>query len=206
MATRGMNKVVSDMDEHGKLKADIKVIIKESMDALASKDDKVISASIKKKCDEKFGPMWNCIVGEDFKTAFAHENKVRPPTDERARRQGESARAARALACARPASTGTASLLRALPHPPPASPSAALHLCRDGKDEHHGVEDVTPPLDAAALGRTPPARKKRRQTYTRVRGAAHARCACRPPSREAVAAVHGPASGRAARARRRTCR
>ena len=88
MATRGMNKVVSDMDEHGKLKADIKVIIKESMDALASKDDKVISASIKKKCDEKFGPMWNCIVGEDFKTAFAHENKVRPPTDESARRQG----------------------------------------------------------------------------------------------------------------------
>jgi dynein light chain LC8-type len=74
-STRGMNKVVSDMDEHGKLKAEIKVVIKESMDALASKDDKVISASIKKKCDEKFGPIWNCIVGEDFKAAFAHESK-----------------------------------------------------------------------------------------------------------------------------------
>lgn len=36
--------------------ADAKVIIKEAMDALASKDDKVISAYIKRKCDERFGP------------------------------------------------------------------------------------------------------------------------------------------------------
>ncbi len=36
--------------------ADAKVFIKEAMDALASKDDKVISAYIKRKCDERYGP------------------------------------------------------------------------------------------------------------------------------------------------------
>jgi hypothetical protein len=75
MATKGFNKITSDMDEHSKIKADVKVVIKETMDAMATKDDKVISAAMKKKCDEKFGPTWNCIVGEDFKCAFAHENK-----------------------------------------------------------------------------------------------------------------------------------
>jgi hypothetical protein len=45
------------------------------MDSLATKDDKVISAAIKAKCDERFGPIWNCVVGEDFKAAIAHENR-----------------------------------------------------------------------------------------------------------------------------------
>lgn len=45
------------------------------MDAYASKDDKVISGHIKRKCDERFGPTWHCIVGEDFKAAIAHESK-----------------------------------------------------------------------------------------------------------------------------------
>ena len=59
----------------GKMKSEARAIIKEAMDALATKDDKVISASIKRKCDEKFGPTWNVIVGEDFKAAVSHENK-----------------------------------------------------------------------------------------------------------------------------------
>ena len=63
------------MDEHSKLRADAKATIKEVMDALATKDDKVISAAIKRKCDERFGPTWTCVVGEDFKCAFAHESK-----------------------------------------------------------------------------------------------------------------------------------
>ena len=26
-------------------------------------------------CDAKYGPTWQCIVGEDFKAAFTHETK-----------------------------------------------------------------------------------------------------------------------------------
>ena len=70
-----MGNIVSDMDEHGKMKADMKTVIKEVMDAFAAKDDKVISGHIKRRCDEKFGPTWHCIVGEDFKAAIGHESK-----------------------------------------------------------------------------------------------------------------------------------
>lgn len=104
-SVRGMNKVESDMDEHGKLKAEIKVVIKECMDALASKDDKVISAAIKKKCDEKFGPTWNVIVGEDYKAAFAHENKHFVSASDRG---GERAAGLPAAAAAAYAGTGAA--------------------------------------------------------------------------------------------------
>ena len=45
------------------------------MDTLANKDDKVISNYIKKKLDEKYGPTWHCVVGEDFKAAITHESK-----------------------------------------------------------------------------------------------------------------------------------
>jgi hypothetical protein len=47
MGTRGMTRVVSDMDEHSKVKADAKVIVKEAYDSVGSKDDKVIAGFIK---------------------------------------------------------------------------------------------------------------------------------------------------------------
>jgi dynein light chain LC8-type len=34
-----------------------------------------VSAIIKRLCDEKYGPTWQCIVGEDFKASFTHETK-----------------------------------------------------------------------------------------------------------------------------------
>ena len=47
MGTRGMTRVVSDMDEHSKVKADAKLIVKEAYDAVGSKDDQVIAGFIK---------------------------------------------------------------------------------------------------------------------------------------------------------------
>ena len=43
--------------------------------ARRSKQDREISAVIKRLCDEKYGPTWQCIVGEDFKASFTHETK-----------------------------------------------------------------------------------------------------------------------------------
>ena len=43
--------------------------------ARSSKQDREISAHIKRACDEKYGPTWQCIVGEDFKASFTHETK-----------------------------------------------------------------------------------------------------------------------------------
>jgi hypothetical protein len=43
--------------------------------ACSSKQDREISAHIKRACDEKYGPTWQCIVGEDFKASFTHETK-----------------------------------------------------------------------------------------------------------------------------------
>lgn len=76
MATRGQQRVVSDMDEHSKLKADARAVVKEALEAMGSKDDKVIAGYIKKKFDEKYGPTWHCIVGDDFKAAVSHESKT----------------------------------------------------------------------------------------------------------------------------------
>lgn len=28
-----------------------------------------------RKCDERYGPTWHCIVGDDFKGAVSHESK-----------------------------------------------------------------------------------------------------------------------------------
>lgn len=41
----------------------------------STKQDREVSAIIKRQCDERFGPTWECIVGEDFKAAFTHETK-----------------------------------------------------------------------------------------------------------------------------------
>jgi hypothetical protein len=41
----------------------------------SAKQDREISAVIKRQCDEKYGPTWQCIVGEDFKASFTHETK-----------------------------------------------------------------------------------------------------------------------------------
>jgi dynein light chain LC8-type len=76
MANRGGLVVkASDMDEHNKLRADAKGVVKEAFDALGSKDDKVISAYIQRKMDDKYGPTWHCVVGDDFKAAISHESK-----------------------------------------------------------------------------------------------------------------------------------
>ena len=37
---------------------------------MTAKQDREVSAYIKKQCDAKYGPTWQCIVGEDFKAAF----------------------------------------------------------------------------------------------------------------------------------------
>ncbi len=42
-----MTRIVSDMDEHSKVKADAKVIVKEAYDAVGSKDDQIIAGFIK---------------------------------------------------------------------------------------------------------------------------------------------------------------
>ena len=41
----------------------------------STKQDREVSAIIKRQCDEKYGPTWQCIVGEDFKASFTHETK-----------------------------------------------------------------------------------------------------------------------------------
>ena len=41
----------------------------------STKQDREVSAIIKRLCDEKYGPTWQCIVGEDFKASFTHETK-----------------------------------------------------------------------------------------------------------------------------------
>lgn len=43
-------------DEHGKLKGEVRNIIKEALEAMAHKEDRAVSAFIKAKCDEKYGP------------------------------------------------------------------------------------------------------------------------------------------------------
>lgn len=35
----------------------------------------MIAAYIKRKCDEKYGPCWQVLAGEDFKAAFTHDTK-----------------------------------------------------------------------------------------------------------------------------------
>jgi hypothetical protein len=47
MSTRGVTRVISDMDEHSKVKADAKLIVKEAYDTLGTKDDKVVAGFIK---------------------------------------------------------------------------------------------------------------------------------------------------------------
>jgi len=34
------------------------------------------SPTVQRKFDEKYGPTWHCIVGEDFKAAISHESKT----------------------------------------------------------------------------------------------------------------------------------
>jgi dynein light chain LC8-type len=71
----GLHVKASDMDEHSQMKTAAKAVTKEALDALGAKDDKVISGYIKRKMDEKYGPTWHCVVGDDFKAAISHESK-----------------------------------------------------------------------------------------------------------------------------------
>jgi hypothetical protein len=73
--SRGVRKMVTDMDDMQKLKGEIKDLIRTSLETLASKQDREISLYIKRQCDEKYGPTWQCIVGEDFKASFTHQTK-----------------------------------------------------------------------------------------------------------------------------------
>lgn len=45
-------------------------VIKDSLETMIQKEDRVIAAHLKSVCDAKYGPTWQCIVGEDFKTAL----------------------------------------------------------------------------------------------------------------------------------------
>lgn len=67
--------MVTDMDDMQKLKGEIKDLIRTSLETLGSKQDREISLYIKRQCDEKYGPTWQCIVGEDFKASFTHQTK-----------------------------------------------------------------------------------------------------------------------------------
>jgi hypothetical protein len=62
--------MVSDMDDHSKMKGEIRDMIKWALENMAAKQDREVSAYIKMQCDDKYGPTWQCIVGEDFKAAF----------------------------------------------------------------------------------------------------------------------------------------
>jgi len=77
MASRGVGtgKVVSDMDEHGEMKSDAFSFAKEALDSSETKEEKDVSAHIKRKFDKKYGPTWHCIVGSDFKAHVSHESK-----------------------------------------------------------------------------------------------------------------------------------
>lgn len=68
-------KIVSDMDEHGSMKADARTFAKEALEAAENKEEKDVSVHIKRRFDAKYGPTWHCIVGSDFKAAFSHESK-----------------------------------------------------------------------------------------------------------------------------------
>ena len=69
-SSRGIRKLVSDMDDHSKMKGEIRDIVKWALDNMTAKQDRELSAHIKRKCDALYGPTWQCIVGEDFKAAF----------------------------------------------------------------------------------------------------------------------------------------
>ncbi len=62
--------MASDMDDHSKMKGEIRDVIKWALENMSSKQDREVSAYIKKQCDEKFGPRWQCIGGVDFKATF----------------------------------------------------------------------------------------------------------------------------------------
>ena len=68
-------KITSDMDDHNKMKAEIKALVKDSVELLAKKEDRVLAAHIQRKLNEKYGPTWQVVVGEDFKVAFTHDTK-----------------------------------------------------------------------------------------------------------------------------------
>jgi hypothetical protein len=71
--------MVSDMDDHSKMKGEIRDVIKWALDNLTTKQDREVSAYIKSQCDAKYGPTWQCIVGEDFKAAFTCVARRRAP-------------------------------------------------------------------------------------------------------------------------------
>lgn len=63
------------MDEHGDMKRDAILFAKEALDSAEIKEEKDVSAFIKRKFDKKYGPTWHCIVGSDFKAFVSHESK-----------------------------------------------------------------------------------------------------------------------------------
>jgi hypothetical protein len=54
---------------------ELKTLIKDTLETQNKKDDRVVAAYIKRKCDEKYGPTWQVLCGEDFKAAFTHDTK-----------------------------------------------------------------------------------------------------------------------------------
>ena len=63
------------MDDHAKIKSEVKTLIKDCLETMMKKEDRFVAAFIQHKCNEKYGPAWQCIVGEDFKVAFTHDTK-----------------------------------------------------------------------------------------------------------------------------------
>ena len=53
---RGTTTVDSDADEHSKLRAELRVMLKEALEAQAGKEDRAVSAFVQRKCDELYGP------------------------------------------------------------------------------------------------------------------------------------------------------
>ncbi|KAA0151015.1 hypothetical protein FNF27_05057 [Cafeteria roenbergensis] len=68
--------IMSDMDDHGKMKADARSWIKEALDHSELTSEKQQAGYVKARLDEAYGPTWHCVVGSDFKAQFTHESKT----------------------------------------------------------------------------------------------------------------------------------
>ena len=75
-ADTGDNKMISDMDEHGTMRKDVRGFAEKVINAQPAVTEWDIAKFIKENLDKKYGPCWHCIVGAEFRMHCSHVAKT----------------------------------------------------------------------------------------------------------------------------------